>query len=192
MDDNSDIAFLAASTEREMRKNLIGSQGLRYNKTDFRKFLNPNQQISPQQAQQLYQQQQAQQFHPQQYHQQYPAQQQYSEPFIPDGTIPPANPQLLPLPQGYAQPTPVPQQQQIPSTESFQNFNIPNYNASPKQYLEDEQQFRDALIKEVKSLKNTIKDLKKQVTSLTLSIAQISQTLNPSTIPASNEDSNKS
>lgn len=38
MEDNRDIAFLAASCDREMRQTLAGS-GLRYNRTDFRRFL---------------------------------------------------------------------------------------------------------------------------------------------------------
>lgn len=175
-EDNSDIAFLAALTEREMRQKLVGGSGIKYNRTDFRQFLQNGQPQQIPHPQQL----------PPQYHQQH--QPQYyppSDPYqVPDGVIPPANPQFLPMPAQYAQPS-TNQGQQMPSSspESFAGFNMPDYNAknqaSQKSYLEDEAEFRAALIKEVKSLKNTIKDLKKQVSSLTVSISPILQSLQP-------------
>jgi hypothetical protein len=184
MEDNSDIAFLAALAEKEMRKNLQGSQGLSYQKTDWRRFLNPNQQIPPHIQQQIYQQQQPPPYYPQQY------QQAPQEPYIPEGTLPPTNPQLLPLPQGFQQPQGTIQQ---PNPESYQTFQIPNYNEPPKTYLEDEKEFRDALIKEIKSLKNTIKDLKKQVTSFMVSIKPVIENFQPkSETVITNEDHNQS
>lgn len=183
MEDNSDIAFLAALADKEMRKSLQGSQGIQYQRTDWRKFLHPNQQIPPHLQQQAY----PQQYHPQQ---QYPVvqPQQSQEPFIPEGTLPPSNQQLLQLPPGYQQPV---NPQQISSTESYQNFQVPNYNEPPKTYLEDEKEFRDALIKEIKSLKNTIKDLKKQVFTLTVSVNPILDSLKP-TIKSDNANINQS
>lgn len=178
-EDNSDIAFLAALTEREMRQKLAGGSGLKYNRTDFRQFLQNGQPRPMSHPQQL----------PQQYHQQLP--QQYyppSDPYqVPDGVIPPANPQLLPMPPQYSQPSTIQGMQIQPSSpESYAGFNMPDYSGkqqeSQKQYLEDEAQFRAALIKEVKSLKNTIKDLKKQVSSLILDLSPIIkslQTTNP-------------
>lgn len=166
-EDNSDIAFLAAFTEREMRQKLLGSSSLRYNRTDFRQFLNNNQgQIQP---------------HPQMVP---PLQNPYpsyppSDPYqVPDGIIPQNNPQLLPLPAQYTQQVVNPNIPQIPSSpQTYEGFNIPDYNAKnnpqQKQYLEDEAEFRAALIKEVKSLKNTIKDLKKQVSSFIVSITPL-------------------
>lgn len=160
-EDNSDIAFLAALTEREMRQKLVGSSSLRYNRTDFRQFLNngqiPTQMPQPQQMPQ--------------YQGSYPPQ---TDPYqVPDGVIPSsANPQLLPMPPQYAQAV-SPSVSPMPSSpETYGGFNIPDYNANnaaqQKKYLEDESEFRAALIKEVKSLKSAIKDLKKQVSTLIL------------------------
>jgi translation initiation factor 6 (eIF-6) len=52
-------------------------------------------------------------------------------------------------------------QQPNPVMENTGNFVMPNYNqqSSQKIYLEDEQEFRDALIKEIKSQKKAINKL---------------------------------
>ena len=168
MNENADIAFLAASCEREMRTSLAGSN-LRYNKTDFRRFLG-NGQPAP--------------IHPQQYPQYnpYPQQgyapplplpsQQYApvDPYIPEGVIPPSDARLLPVPQTA-------QQQTIQSNfssniEPVNSFQIPDYNNVKKNYLEDEEQFREALIEEIKSLKSSIKTLKTHINKLTKAVEQ--------------------
>jgi hypothetical protein len=187
MDDNTDIAFLAASVERQMRQNLAGSSGLRHNRTDFRNFLNNGGNQRPNPPQYIGQQQ-----YPPQYPPQYAPPQQYApvDPNIPEGVIPPANPNLIPMPGGFSPPPQTPQYG-MPAMESTSNFNIPDYNAKQKQYLDDEQQFRDALITEVKSLKSeikslktSIKDLKKQVSALILSNQTILDRLSPPTTAA--------
>ena len=195
MDDNSDIAFLAASCEREMKQTLAGS-GLKYNRTDFRRFLgnNGNNGNSFQQQHSApYQQQHSapyqQQYNPQQYYQP-PQQQQYYQqqaapaynnipvdPNIPDGVLPPPNATFIPMPNGYGQQVPV-QQPLTTNLESVGGFEIPDYNRSPKSYLEDEKQFRDALITEIKALKNNIKAQKTQLNKLTKTIESLILPLN--------------
>lgn len=183
MDDNRDIAFLAASCEREMKQTLAGS-GLRYNRTDFRRFLGNSGNGYPQHPSAPY---------PQQYIQQqvYPQQQQYYpqqlppgynnpvDPVIPEGVLPPSNQQFIPMPQGM----PVQPIQQTPSNfgstiESTGGFVIPDYSNSGKTYLEDEKQFRDALITEVKALKNNIKAQKTQLNKLTKAVESLTLLLN--------------
>lgn len=179
MDDNRDIAFLAASCEREMRQSLNGSN-IRYNRTDFRKFLgnegqNPNipypqQQGYPQQAYPL-------QINPQQVYQQMPVHPQFEQnnnpidPIIPEGVLSPSDQRFVPLPQNFVPPI----QYANPSTNisSTNSFEMPNYNNPPKNYLEDEKQFRDALIEEIKSLKNNIKSQKTQINKLIKEISSV-------------------
>jgi hypothetical protein len=193
MEDNRDIAFLAASCDREMRQTLAGS-GLRYNRTDFRKFLQ-NEGNGGYVQQPDFNQQQAYhqpQYHPQQYQQPYqqqaPAQMQYNnipvEPNIPAGVLPPPNATFIPMPNGYGQ---QPQQPLTTNLESTGGFEIPDYNRTSKTYLEDEKQFRDALITEIKALKNNIKAQKTQLNKLTKTVESLTlllskdTTLEPST-----------
>lgn len=180
MDDNTDIAILAASVEREMRQGLAGSQGLRYNRTDFRQFLNGQPNV-----------QQPQPMHPAQHHygqynhnygpppmQHYPPQHQQGYPGedfnIPEGTlngpikqyVAPAHLQLpnqgVQVPNG---------QQMAPMMESSGGFMMPDYNnTSQKVYLEDEQEFRDALVKEIKSQKKSLNKLIKTNEQLILTL----------------------
>ena len=180
MEDNTDIAILAASVERDMRQSLMGSQGLKYNRTDFRQFLNGHPNV-----------QQPQPMHPAQYHngqynhnygpppmQHYPPQgypQQGGEDFnIPEGTlngpikqyVAPAHLQLpnqgVQVPNG---------QQMAPMMESAGGFMMPDYNnTSQKVYLEDEQEFRDALVKEIKSQKKSLNKLIKTNEQLILTL----------------------
>jgi hypothetical protein len=179
MDDNTDIAILAASVEREMRQGLAGSQGLRYNRTDFRQFLNGQPNV-----------QQPQPMHPAQHHhgqynhnygpppmQHYP-QQGYppqGEDFnIPEGTlngpikqyVAPAH---LQLPnQGIQGP------QMAPMMESSGGFMMPDYNnPTQKVYLEDEQDFRDALVKEIKSQKKSLNKLIKTNEQLIITMTSL-------------------
>jgi len=187
MDDNSDIAFLAASCEREMKQTLAGS-GLKYNRTDFRRFLGNNGNNFPQQhsnpnPQQYYQPPQQQYYQPpqqQQYYQQQAAPAYNNipvDPNIPDGVLPPPNAAFIPMPNGYGQQVPV-QQPLTTNLESVGGFEIPDYNRSPKSYLEDEKQFRDALITEIKALKNNIKAQKTQLNKLTKTIESLILPLN--------------
>lgn len=170
MNENADIAFLAASCEREMRTSLAGSS-LKYNRTDFRRFLGNGQPVPMQHHQYP-------QYNP------YPAQQNYApplpqhpqqyapvDPYIPEGVIPPSDAKLLPVPQTH-QPL---MQQNSPSSniEPVNSFQIPDYNSPKKNYLEDEEQFREALIEEIKSLKNNIKNLKTQINKLTKTVEQL-------------------
>jgi hypothetical protein len=176
MDDNTDIAILAASVEREMRQGLAGSQGLRYNRTDFRNFLNGHPNV-----------QQPQPMHPaHQYHGQYnhnygpPPQQYYPQ----QGLPPPQGGDDLVIPEGtlngpikqYVVPAhlQLPNQggpQVAPMMEPSGGFVMPNYNASSqKVYLEDEQEFRDALIKEIKSQKKSLNKLIKTNEQLILTV----------------------
>lgn len=168
---NEDIAFLAASCEREMRQSLMGS-GIRHNRTDFRRFLgNGTPQGTPPQYQQPYAPMP-----------QYPVPQQYPpgmpqyapmpnynnnpvDPNIPDGVLPKSDIQLIPLPGGA--PSPTNSYSPHPQMESVNGFSMPDYNAPRKTYLEDEKEFRDALIEEIKSLKNNIKSQKTQINKLT-------------------------
>jgi len=190
MEDNRDIAFLAASCDREMRQTLAGS-GLRYNRTDFRKFLQ-NEGNSGYVQQPDFNQQQAYhqpQYQPQ-YQQQAPAQMQYNnvpvEPNIPAGVLPPPNATFIPMPNGYNTQTPR-QQPLTTNLESTGGFEIPDYNRASKTYLEDEKQFRDALITEIKVLKNNIKAQKTQLNKLTKAVETLTlllskdTTLEPST-----------
>ena len=173
MEDNRDIAFLAASCDREMRQTLAGS-GLRYNKTDFRKFLNNGNGGYPQhpsypQPQQYIQQQ----IYPQQVPVQPPPNYNIPvDPNIPSGVLPPPNAQFIPMPNGYAPP---PQQAvaQQPLIESTGGFQIPDYSRPAKTYLEDEKEFRDALINEIKALKNNIKAQKTQLNKLTKTVESL-------------------
>lgn len=157
MNDNSDIAFLAASCEREMRQSLGGSS-IKYNRTDFRRFLGNGQPVPQYAPQQSYA----------------PVPQQYNpnnvpvDYNIPEGILPPSNAKLLNIPQIAGS---VPQQNTQFATgsniESVQGFQIPDYNQPVKKnYLEDEQTFRDALIEEIKSLKSNIKSQKTLINKL--------------------------
>jgi len=179
MDDNRDIAFLAASCEREMKQTLAGS-GLKYNRTDFRRFLGNGGNNFPQQHSAPY----PQHYNPQQYHQP-PQQQQYYqqqvgpaynnipvEPNIPDGVLPPPNATFIPMPNGYGQQMPA-QQPLTTNLESVGGFEMPDYNRSSKTYLEDEKQFRDALILEIKALKNNVKAQKTQLNKLTKAVESL-------------------
>jgi hypothetical protein len=182
MDDNRDIAFLAASCEREMKQTLAGS-GLKYNKTDFRKFLGnggnnyPQHPSYPHPAQYIPQQMYSQQ--PQQYYP--PANPGYNnpiDPVIPEGVLPPPTTHFIPMPQGIAVP-PQPGQSYGTSMESTGGFVMPNYNTeSGKTYLEDEKEFRNALITEVKALKNNIKAQKTQLNKLTKTVESLILLLN--------------
>lgn len=177
MDNNTDIAFLAAALEREMRQSLAGSSGLRHNRTDFRNFLPPHaggtqpQQVHPQQYPQYPQYPQPQpQPQPQYAPQNYPQQ----EPEIPQGVIEPPNTNFIPMPPGYQiRPD---SNLQTPAIESVERFNIPDY-ANQKKYLEDEQEFRDALIKEIKSQKSTISRLSKEIKTLTQLTTELKESL---------------
>lgn len=172
MEDNRDIAFLAAYCEREMRQTLAGS-GLKYNRTDFRRFLNGGNGGYPQHPNYPHPQQYIQQ---QVYPQQVPVQPppNYNipvDPNIPSGVLPPPNTSFIPLPAGYAQP---PQPQGMSSTlESTGGFEMPDYNRTSKTYLEDEKEFRDALIAEIKALKNNIKAQKTQLNKLTKTVESL-------------------
>lgn len=162
MDENTDIAFLAASCEREMRANLGGSS-IKYNKTDFRRFLGnapPTTHINPQHF-------------PQSYPNYNTPQQNYSvpvDPYIPNGIIPPSEAKLLPVPNSNQF---IQHENISPNIESTNSFQIPDYN-SPKKvnYLEDEETFRNALIEEIKSLKNNIKSLKTLFNKLNKAVEQ--------------------
>jgi hypothetical protein len=173
MDDNRDIAFLAASCEREMRQSLNGSS-IRYNRTDFRKFLgNEGQNPNIPYPQQVY----APQINPQQVYQQMPVHPQFEhnnnpiDHIIPEGVLSPSDQRFVPLPQNFVPPT----QYANPSTNisSTNSFEMPNYNIPSKNYLEDEKQFRDALIEEIKSLKNNIKSQKTQINKLIKEISSV-------------------
>lgn len=196
MDENTDIAFLAASVEREMKNNLAGSSGLRHNRTDFRKFLSPQQlqQGNPQQYPQ-------QQYPPQQYNsqhypppqQQYPPQ-QYSQPqypqnagpppsegYVPEGVLPQANVSLIPLPPGYQQAYPQSANTNTqPLVQPVDRFDMPDYSKN-KSFLADEKEFRDALIKEVKSQKKNINKLNREVESLIVLVSELVSMLKPKT-----------
>lgn len=188
MDDNTDIAFLAASMERQMRTSLAGSQGLSHNKTDFRRFLTTN--PDPRGQQQYQQPPQYYNQPPPQYHQA-PQHNNYNVPpdnYIPEGVLPPSESRLIQLPPGYGGPNNVgptpnnfPQQFQT-SLEEVNNFNVPSYN---KQYLEDEQEFRDALIKEIKSQKTTIKKLNREIDALIIAVNNLTTLLQPILSPSS-------
>ena len=174
MEDNRDIALLAASCDREMRQTLAGS-GLRYNRTDFRRFLNnggnggyPQHPNFPQPQQYIQQQ-----LYPQQAPQPVPNYNIPVDPNIPNGVLPPPNAQFIPMPNGYN--VPVQQQQQALTTniESTGGFQMPDYNNPPKTYLEDEKEFRDALITEIKALKINIKAQKTQLNKLTKTVESL-------------------
>lgn len=172
MEDNSDIAFLAASVEREMRQSLQGSSGMKYNRTDFRNFLNgqvPHPGTVPPPNYYNGQYQHPNYGPPPQQH--YPQQQipGYNIPAndidIPEGTLNQPIKQIV-LPPQYGVPNNGVQganlpmvDNNLPSMENYSGFNIPNYNQQGKQYLEDEAEFRDALIKEIKSQKKAINKL---------------------------------
>jgi hypothetical protein len=177
MDDNRDIAFLAASCEREMKQTLAGS-GLKYNRTDFRRFLGNGGNSFTQQSAPY-----PQQYNPQQYYQ--PPQQQYYQqqvapaynnipvdPNIPDGVLPPPNATFIPMPNGFGQQMPA-QQPLTTNLESVGGFEMPDYNRPSKTYLEDEKQFRDALILEIKALKNNVKAQKTQLNKLTKAVESL-------------------
>jgi hypothetical protein len=176
MEDHEVIAYLAASAEKHMRTSLSGSQGLSHNRTDFRKFLNghPGPQQHPQQHPQQYQQYPP---HPQQQPQYAPQYNPNNIPVdyvIPEGTLPPSNTRLLSMPPGFIDPNSAanPVHNQFPNElrttfEEVNNFQVPSYD---KKYLEDEQEFRDALIKEIKSQKTIIKKLNKDMDALKVSL----------------------
>lgn len=188
-EENADIAFLAASTEKEMRKNLAGSN-IKYNKTDFRQFLqNPGapsqypqhgnghypppqgpmgQYPQPQQYQQQYQQQHAPQYPGQDY-------------MVPEGNLPPSNARFIPVPAGV--PISPLGGQSIASAqliEPVNSFNVPDYS---KKYMDDEQEFRDALIKEVKSQKKTINKLNRDIEAIILKLDTILDIVSPVPTP---------
>lgn len=183
MDDNRDIALLAASCEREMKQTLAGS-GINYNKTDFRRFLgnsgnNYSQHPSaPYPSQYIQQQMYPPQPPPQYYPQVPPAYNNPVDPVIPEGVLPPSNQQFIPLPQGAAMPRQAPSNFGS-SMESAGSFVMPSYtNEAGKTYLEDEKQFRDALITEIKALKNNIKAQKTQLNKLTKTVESLMLLLN--------------
>jgi hypothetical protein len=176
MEDNTDIAFLAAFAERSMQQSLKGSQGLKYNRTDFRQFLNGHPNVQHPHAPM-----QPGQYHNNQYYNpQYgppPMQPQHipgynmpiNEDGVPEGTLNgPIKQYTLPShlnvpnngvqhPQGFQTPG------MAPGMENTGDFMMPNYNdnQSQKLYLEDEQEFRDALVKEIKSQKKVLNKLNK-------------------------------
>jgi hypothetical protein len=178
MDDNSDIAFLAASCEKEMKTSLAGS-GIEHNRTDFRRFLGqPGQPINqyPQHPQNQYPQQLAYAPHPPQpqQHPQHPQQYQSNAPVdyvLPEGNISPTNVQFLPMPPGYQPPPTAPSPNTL--VDHATGFRMPDYNAPSKKYLEDETQFRDALIEEVKSLKTNIKSQKLVINKLSKQVEEV-------------------
>jgi len=188
MNEDADIAFLAASLDKTMHGMMKGGD-IPYRRTDFRNFLNPQQQ-RPQGPPQHYQQHQPQQYQapPPQYTQ-HPIYNQSSDyPNIPEGVIPPSNAPLAMLPQQYAQHY---APQGNPShVAQMDGFSVPDYSGQ-KQYLEDEGEFRKALIAEIKSQKTTIKKLTKDIASLTLSVNQLLSFLNPTPtaeVPDANSD----
>ena len=195
MDDNRDIAFLAASCEREMKQTLAGS-GLKYNRTDFRRFLGNSGNGYPQHPAAPYPQQYIQQqLYPQQpppnYYQNY---NNPVDPVIPEGVLPPSNQQFIPMPQGV-----MPQQPQIAGSQIMTSggFEMPDYSKSPKTYLEDEQEFRDALIEKIKALTNSIKAQKTQINKLTKMVESLillmsKDTQEQSTDSDTNENSDQS
>ena len=182
MDDNRDIAFLAASCEREMKQTLAGS-GIKYNRTDFRRFLGnsggnyPQHPPAPYPGQYIQQQMYPPHQYPQHYQQVPPGYNNPVDPVIPDGVLPPSTQQFIPMPQGIAVP---PSPSNFGSTmESTGGFVMPNYaNEAGKTYLEDEKEFRDALITEIKALKNNIKAQKTQLNKLTKTVESLILLLN--------------
>ncbi len=187
MQDHELVAFLAASTEREMRTKLAGSSDLAHNRTDYRRYLNgqPPAHLEadprniPQQGnyQPNYPQQQP---HPN-YNPNYNPNNLPTDPHIPNGLLPTADVPLLRSPygppQGHLQ-----QQDSINNSfvENTGHFQVPDYSNS-KKYLEDEQEFRDALIKEIKGLKTLINKLNRESKATKLIIEQF---INPSHNPA--------
>ena len=199
MEDNRDIAFLAASCDREMKGKFVGGSnstrqdGSWYNRTDWRNFLGPGQ-PQPQPAQQQYPQH-GNNFYP---NQGFPPQFQQPPPYnpgnaptdvmLPEGVLPPSNAPLAQLPQQYAPfaqrhqggaPAVNPDGSLIQQTDGFQ---MPNYNRPSGQYLEDEAEFRDALIKEVKAQKKNINKLLREVESLKLMVKELVDVLKPSAV----------
>ena len=154
MNEDTDIAFLAASMDKTMHSMLKGSD-IPYRRTDFRNYLNgPQQQQRPQHYPQP--QQQYRQPPPPQYTQ-HPVYDQQDYPNIPEGVIPPSNAPLAMLPQQYAQHyAPQVNPQQGSYVAPMDGFAVPDYSGQ-KQYLADEGEFREALIKEIKSQKTTTK-----------------------------------
>ena len=180
MNEDTDIAFLAASLDKTMHSMMKGGD-IPYRRTDFRNFLNgPQQQQRPQGPPQQY-------LHPPQYQQapppqytQHPIYNQPSDyPNIPEGVLPPSNAPLATLPQQYAQQY-IPQgiHPQGSHVAQMDGFAVPDYSGQ-KQYLADEGEFREALIREIKSQKTTLKKLTKDIASLKLSIDQLLSVLNP-------------
>lgn len=185
MDDNSDIAFLAASCNRSMQQLNIpmrhpGSTGLGFNRTDFRQFLHPSQQQPnnpypqhPMYPQQVY----VPGVPPPNFPQQHPGNIPV-DPNIPEGHIPPSNAPLIPMPQGYGPPLqhvrPPVMNPDGSVMQPVDGFHMPDYTQPPpKQYLEDEQEFRDALIKEVKEQKKNINKLLREMKSLILLVKEM-------------------
>lgn len=164
MNDNEHVALLAGMVDSQMRKTLAGSDGLQHNRTDYRRFLAGN--PPPHQQNQGYNQYAIPQNYPQQSAPQY---HNPVDPYIPEGVLPTGNITQLPIPQNappqyYQQPI-HPQ----PHIQDTNGFSVPDYSNKPSsKYLEDEQEFRDALIKEIKSQKKSINKLHKEVESLTL------------------------
>jgi len=192
MNEDTDIAFLAASLDKSMQSMMKGGD-IPYRRTDFRRFLNGPQppQNQYQHPQQQYPQQQYRQPPPQQpQYTQHPIYEQQDYPNIPEGIIPPSNAPLAMLPQQYAQH--YAPQGNIPQgsyVAQMDGFSIPDYSGQ-KQYLEDEGEFRKALITEIKSQKTTIKKLTKDIAALKMSIEQLVLHLNPTSTTEENPDAN--
>jgi hypothetical protein len=215
MDDNTDIAVLAATVERSMRQSLQGSSGLRHNRTDFRNFLNgqhPNVQHQPHMPPPNY-------YNGNYSHPNYgpPMPQQnvpgYNMP--PDEYGVPSGPLNEPIKQyvipehmnvpnnGVQAPNYQPVYQPNPTMENTGNFVVPNYNQPTKQYLEDEQEFRVALVKEIKSQKKSLNKLIKTQENTILMVEKLSAKileladllkiqLTPEPTPIENDDKDKS
>lgn len=157
------------------------SNNLAFNRTDFREQMNgpqyqPSRSLPP----------------PPQYHNQFNHNQwqnnvpqnvpgwnqPFDEPQIPDGNLPPqplkqyivpGQPQQGQHPQQQYNPN-YPPQQGYPLMEQTDSFNVPDYNQRNHDYLEDEQEFRDALIKEVKAQKKALNKLIRTNESLILTV----------------------
>lgn len=128
---------------------------------------------------------------PQNFHQQFaPQNWQHGVPQVP-GWNTPIEEDFGGIPQGnlngpIAQiqpPAHLPVHQYMPQQQSYSGqiegsgFVMPDYNNSPKQYLEDEQEFRDALIKEIKSQKKSLNKLNRVNEQLIVTVNSLKQML---------------
>ena len=107
---------------------------------------------------------------------------------VPDGTLPATPSHLLPLPPAYQQHMQQqnPQAQMNPDgslVERTDGFHVPDYNQSSRQYLDDEAEFRDALIKEVKAQKKNVNKLLREVDALKLLVTKLVDALSPQPAP---------